>query len=173
MKEPTDIQSAFFDLENESSTLTAALKALESQPENQSLSRAFLIFSTLELLAQFRYGSLDQKGSVKRLKKFVLRYSNWNATECEWLIQFRNAVIHTQGQWAYDMRSKKEYRFTWESAERTIEKHTNSVINIDINRFEAQLKRMMRSYREELEDSKHLSENFHTVYRKLGKVFQR
>lgn len=143
-----------------------------AQDENQTLSRAFLIFSTLELLAQFRYGSLDQKGSVKRLKKFVVRYTNWRTEECEWLIQFRNAVIHTHGQWAFDMRSKKEYRFTWESAERTIEKHSTSVINIDINRFEDQLKRIMRSYREELEQSKHLSENFHTVYRKLGTVFQ-
>ena len=173
MKEPNDISSAFFNIENEISTLSQCLRSLERIDNEQALSKAFLIFSSLELLAQFRYGSLDQKGSVKRLKKFVLRYSNWNAQECEWLIQFRNAVIHTHGQWAFDMRSKKEYRFTWESAERTIEKHTSSVINIDINRFENQLKRMMRSYREELENSKHLSENFHTVYRKLGNVFQR
>lgn len=172
MKEPIDILFSFFDKNNTESTLTSCLHQLESLPNDQSLAKAFLLFSTLELLAQFRYGSLDQKGSVKRIKKFLVKYSNWSSEECEWLIQFRNAVVHTHGQWAFDLRTKRELRFTWGAGEKTVKKISGSHVHLDLKRFEQQIIKMMKLYQNDLSTSTHLQESFGKVHRKIGRVFQ-
>ena len=173
MGEFPDKITLFFQQDNPVSPLGACLNELSRMPSENTMSKSYLIFSAFDLLTQFHYGALDKKQVAKRIKKFWVKYGKLSAGNAELLLQFRNAVIHNYGQLAFDMRTKREYRFINEPAEKLIEMYSRSVINIDVNRLEKMLLRCVENYKTDLKDQDILQQHFETCYRKMGRLFQK
>ncbi|KAB1064066.1 hypothetical protein [Salibacter halophilus] len=170
--EKTDQQiEAFFDSEGDS-PLSACLNELETLPSTAHMSKAFCVLSAFDLLAQFYRGELKKGQSAKRLKKYWDKYTNLNNSQLELLYQFRNAVIHSFGQHAFDKRTKREFRFLIDNGQSpTITSKTKTVVTVNMEKLEELLGLSISAYREDLTDKKRLRENFYTVYRRIGILF--
>jgi predicted transcriptional regulator len=162
---------AFFGSEGDS-PLSACLNELGTLPSEAHMSKAFCVFSAFDLLAQFYRGELKKGQSAKRLKKYWEKYTSLNNTQLELLYRFRNAVIHSFGQHAFDKRTKREFRFLIDNGQsQTITAKTKTVVCVNVEKLENQLVKAISAYREDLTDKKHLRENFNTVYRRIGVLF--
>ena len=162
---------AFFGSEG-NSPLNACLKELRTLPPGTHMSEAFCVFSAFDLLAQFYRGELKKSQSAKRLKKYWEKYTSLNNDQLELLYQFRNAVIHSFGQHAFDKRTKREFRFLIDNGQSpTITGKSKTVITVNMKKLEELLEKSISAYHEDLTDKKHLREKFNTVYRRIGVLF--
>lgn len=167
MNNKDDLVEEFFSLSKGNSPYAQAMNDLKRSPETALRLRCFLICTASEMLAQCYSGSLHQKHTAKRTKRFWMKYGRFSSGDAELLFQCRNAVIHNYGNFAWDAKNKRELRFRYGSYRKTVERQGTSV-SIDVSRWQKMLSAAAERYAEDVLASDVRRENFMTVWRKMG-----
>ena len=129
---------------------------------------AFTIVSALDILSQLNSGKLKKIGAVKRFKRFTEQYLGLRPSEQEILYQFRNATVHTFGQYAFNEKTKTEYRFVYHEEGVWVQKLSRTVYSINLIQLKSKLDRAVQTFETNLKNDPELKKRHDLVYRKIG-----
>lgn len=157
------------------SVLGEIIKELHSlDPKQHPVAFAFTLVSALDLLSQLNSGKLKKIGAVKRFKRFTAEYMGLREFDQELIYQFRNATVHTFGQYAFNEKTKKEYRFVFHSDDNNwCTKVSRVVYSINLIVLKAKLEKAVDRFYDNLANDPSLKERHDLVYKKIGTTIQR
>lgn len=145
------------------------IKTLDA--EKHPVSFAFALMSALDLLAQLNSGKLNKIGAVKRFKRFTGKYLGLREVDQEVLYQYRNAVVHTFGQYAFNEKTKQEYRFVYHIDDRLLlKKVSRSVYSVNLPILQLKVEKAAEQFLLDVENDSALKERYNLVYRKVGRT---